>query len=77
MKKRQLEGIIISNKMKETAVVKVARRKMHPKYKKIYNIHKKYKANFEIEGLEIGDKVIIEECRPISKEKRWQIIKKI
>lgn len=77
MKKHQLEGIVVSDKMKKTAVVKVARKKMHPKYKKIYTIHKKYKVHSETEGLKVGDKVIIEECRPISKEKKWRIIKKI
>lgn len=77
MKKHQLEGIILSDKMKKTAVVKVARKKTHPKYKKIYTVHKKYKAHCEIEGLKVGDKVVIEECRPISREKKWRIIKKI
>lgn len=76
MKKRQLEGIIVSDKMKKTVVVKVARKKTHPKYKKIYTIHKKYKAHSEVEGLKVGDRVIIEECRPVSKDKHWKVVSK-
>jgi len=63
--------------MKKTVVVRVERKKTHPKYKKIYSLHKKYKAHSEIEGLKIGDKVIIEESRPISKDKHWKVVKKI
>jgi len=77
MPKRQLEGIVVSNKMKKTVVVKVERIKEHPKYKKRYKIHKRYKAHAESEEYKVGDKVIIEECRPMSKEKRWRVVKKI
>lgn len=77
MPKRRLKGTIISNKMKKTVVVKVERIKGHPKFKRKYKVHKKYKAYAESEEYKTGDKVIIEECRPLSKEKRWRVIKKI
>ena len=77
MSKRQLKGKIISDKMQKTVVVQVERIKEHPKYKKRYRFHKKYKAHDEKGEHKVGDKVIIEECRPISKEKRWRVIKKI
>ncbi len=77
MPKRQLQGIITSNKMANTVVVKVERVKEHPKYKRRYKIHKKYKAHFDKEEYTLGDKVIIEECRPVSKDKKWKVIKKI
>jgi len=75
MPKKQLQGIIISNKMQKTAIVKVERIKEYPKYKRRYKVYKKYKAHNEGK-YKIGDMVIIEECRPISKEKRWRIVNK-
>lgn len=77
MPKRQLIGEIISNKMSKTLVVSVERIIKHPKYKKRYKTHKKYKAHHESGEYKINDKVVIEECRPISREKRWKVIKKI
>lgn len=77
MPKRQLKGIVISDKMKKTVVVRVERVKEHPKYKRRYKVHKKYKAHDEKEEYKIGDRVVIKECRPLSKDKRWRIIKKI
>jgi len=76
MAKRQLIGTIISDKMQKTIVVKVERIKEHPKYKRRYKVHKKYKVHDEKGEYHIGDRVIIEECRPISKEKRWRVIGK-
>jgi len=63
--------------MQKTLVVKIERIKKHPKYKRRFKVSKKYKAHVETGEYEVGDKVIIEECRPISKEKRWKVIKKI
>ncbi len=63
--------------MKKTVVVRVERVKEHPKYKRRYKVHKKYKAHDEKEEYKIGDMVVIKECRPLSKDKRWRIIKKI
>lgn len=77
MPKRQLTGIITSNKMLKTVVVKVERIKEHPKYKKRYKVHKKYKAHVAEGEYLVGDRVIIEECRPISKDKKWQVVKKV
>ena len=76
MPKKQLKGIVFSNKMERTLVVKVERIKEHPKYKKRYKIHKKYKADYREGNYEIGDKVIIEESKPISKDKKWKVVKK-
>lgn len=75
--KRKLAGTIISDKMQKTVVVQVERIKQHPKYKRRYKVFKKYKAHVKNGDFKIGDEVIIEECRPRSKEKRWQVIKKI
>ena len=77
MPKKQITGAVVSNKMQKTVVVKVERIKEHPKYKKRYKVHKKYKAHDEKGEYKVGDKVVIEECRPMSKEKRWRVIKKI
>ena len=77
MPKRQLTGKIISNKMQKTVVVEVERVKKHPKYLKTYKRHKKYKAHIEKDDYKVGDEVIIEECHPISKEKKWKVIKKL
>jgi len=77
MSKKQLTGAITSNKMQKTVVVRVERIKEHPKYRRRYKVHKKYKAHTEEGEYKIGDKVVIEECRPISKEKRWKVIRKI
>lgn len=77
MPKRQLTGTIISNKMEKTVVIEVERIKKHLKYKRRYKTHKKYKAHDEKKEYKTGDKVIIEECRPISKGKKWRVIKKV
>lgn len=75
--KRNLKGIIVSDKMKKTRVVAVTRFYRHPKYLKYYKITKRFKAHDENNEYKIGDKVIIQETRPLSKEKRWIIIKRI
>ena len=77
MPKRQLTGTVISNKMPKTVVVKVERIKEHPRYKRRYRTHKKYKAHIKEGEYKVGDKVTIEECRPISKDKKWRVIKKV
>jgi small subunit ribosomal protein S17 len=75
-KKQQLIGIVVSNKMDKTVVVKVDIRKRHPKYKKAYTVSKKYKAHDENEEYNTGDKVVIESIRPMSKEKKFKVISK-
>ncbi|PIV43286.1 MAG: 30S ribosomal protein S17 [Candidatus Nealsonbacteria bacterium CG02_land_8_20_14_3_00_40_11] len=77
MSKKTLTGKIISNKMQKTVVVRVESLKEHPKYKKRYRLHKNYKAHAEGGEYQIGDRVIIEECSPISKDKKWKVIKKL
>jgi small subunit ribosomal protein S17 len=74
---RKLEGVIISNKMAKTVIVQVDSVKVHSKYKKRYKASKKYKAHDEKNEYQVGDKVIIQEIRPLSKEKRHLVIKKI
>lgn len=73
---KKLEGIIISDKMEKTVVVRTERVKEHPKYEKRCRISKKYKAHIDKNKGEykIGDKVVIEECRPISKDKSWRVV---
>ena len=74
MPKRKLTGKIVSNKMQKTVVVEVERIKEHPKYRRKYKHKKKYKAHFKDGEYKIGDKVVIQECRPISKGKKWRVI---
>jgi len=76
MSKRQLKGTIVSDKMQKTVIVEVERLKQHPRYKKRYKIHKRYKVHNEKGEYKVGDKVIIKECRPLSKDKRWRVIRK-
>ena len=75
--KRKLKGVVTSDKMSKTKVVEVTRLKKHPLYLKYYKVSKKFKANDEENKYRLGDKVIIQETRPLSKEKRWRIIQKI
>lgn len=77
IKKRRLEGVVVSDKMKKTAVVKVEGLKLHQKYRKYFKTSKKFKAHDENNDYHPGDKVIIEETRPISKDKCWRIIGKV
>jgi len=71
-KKRQLQGVVINAKDK-TINVEVISIKTHPKYKKQYKSSKKYKVHDEKELAKVGERVIFEECRPMSKTKRWRI----
>lgn len=75
--KKKFIGKVVSNKMVKTVVVEIERRFPHPKYKKVISKHKKIKAHNEGLELKIGDKVLIEETRPISKEKHFQVVKKV
>ncbi len=76
-KGRFLDGVVVSDKMDKTIVVSVNRYKEHPKYKKRYKISKKYKAHDEKNEYKTGDKVTIHESKPLSKDKRWKVVKKI
>jgi small subunit ribosomal protein S17 len=72
---KQEVGIVISNKMQKTIVVKIEDRYSHPMYSKTLKKTKKYLAHDELETCNIGDQVLVEECRPLSKRKRWKLIK--
>ncbi len=75
--KRKLEGEVTSDKMDKTIVVNVTSVKVHPKYKKRYKSSAKYKAHDEKNQYKVGDIVVIQECRPLSKDKRWRVVKKV
>ncbi|MCD6114770.1 30S ribosomal protein S17 [bacterium] len=75
MPKKTMIGVVVSDKMDKTVVVRVEKIKIHPKFKKHYKIHKKYKAHDEKNECKKGDLVIIQETRPLSKEKRWRVVK--
>ena len=70
-------GIVASDKMDKTVVVKVESRTKHPLYGKITTSSKKFKAHDENNEAKIGDKVLIMETRPLSKDKRWRVIEVI
>lgn len=72
---KQQVGIVISNQMQKTIVVRVENRYSHPIYSKTLIKTKKYLAHDELEECNIGDQVLVEECRPLSKRKRWKLIK--
>lgn len=72
--KRKFSGIVVSDKMEKTIVVKIDRIKSHPKYHKRYAVSKRYKVHDEKSSFKIGDKISFIECRPLSKEKRWRAI---
>jgi len=74
MPRRVLEGNIVSDKMDKTVTVLVERRFMHPVYKKYVRKSDKYAAHDETNSYKAGDRVLIEECRPMSKNKRWKVI---
>ena len=71
--KRQLEGIVVSDKMQKTIVVRVDRLVKHPKYRRYVRRTSKFMAHDEV-GATIGDKVRIVETRPLSARKRWRVV---
>lgn len=70
-------GTIVSDKMNQTAVVHVSRMVEHPLYHKRYRLSKRFKAHNPENQYKEGDKVVIEETRPLSKDKNWKIIRKV
>jgi small subunit ribosomal protein S17 len=72
--RKERVGQVISNKMTKTIVVKVERRYAHPKFKKVMTGYKKFYAHDEKAEAKIGDRVRIEETRPLSKLKRWRLV---
>jgi small subunit ribosomal protein S17 len=71
--RKTFTGVITSNRMDKTVVVKVTRTVRHPKYGKVIQISKKFYAHTESDNLQIGDTVQIIETRPLSKLKRWRV----
>ena len=74
MPKRTLNGVVVSDKQDKTVIVKVERRYTHPMLKKTVRSSKKYYAHDEKNEFSVGDLVRIEERRPLSKLKRWEVI---
>jgi small subunit ribosomal protein S17 len=74
MPKRILQGTVVSDKNDKTVVVRVERRFAHPLLQKTVRRSKKYKAHDEQNSVKTGDVVSIEECAPISKDKRWKVV---
>jgi small subunit ribosomal protein S17 len=70
---RQLTGRVVGDKMDKTVTVLVERQVMHPVIGKVVSRSKKYHAHDEGNDAKVGDKVVIEECRPISKTKAWKV----
>ena len=71
---KSLDGVVVSDKMQKTAVVLVKRYIKHPKYQKFIVRTKKFKAHDEENKAKVGDKVSIESCRPLSKDKSFKIV---
>jgi small subunit ribosomal protein S17 len=74
---RTFQGTVVSAKMAKTAVVRVDRLVMHPKYRKQYRVSRKFKVHDEKGECKVGDVVRFEETRPLSKDKRWRFIGKV
>jgi len=71
---QKLRGTVVSTKMQKTVVVAVTRLAKHPKVKKYIRVTKRYKAHSEDPGIEVGDIVTIVLSRPLSRDKRWQVV---
>lgn len=72
--RKERVGEVISNKMTKTIVVRVERRFPHPKFKKVVTGYRKFYAHDEKSEAKVGDRVRIEETRPLSKTKRWRLV---
>ena len=72
---KERAGLVVSDRMQKTVVVSVERTVMHPKYTKILRRRTRVKAHDEQGQCHIGDRVLIVECRPLSRDKRWRVSK--
>lgn len=72
--RKEMVGVVISNKMDKTVTIKVSYKMRHPKYHKVIERSKKYYAHDESNSLAIGQTVRVMETRPLSKLKRWRVI---
>lgn len=75
-RRRRLIGTVVSTKMTKTVSVRIDRTVIHPKYGKRYAVSAKYLAHNESPDIHEGDKVVIEETRPLSARKRWRVVEK-
>jgi small subunit ribosomal protein S17 len=71
--RKSREGVVVSDAMQKTRVVRIERVYRHPRYQRVVRVSKKLKAHDEHNESKVGDRVLIEESRPLSKEKRWRI----
>ena len=71
--RKERSGVVVSARMQKTVVVSVQRTVMHPKYKKYLRRRTKVKVHDESNRCRIGDRVLIVECRPLSRDKRWRV----
>ena len=73
--RRDQEGVVVSDAMQKTRVVQIERVYRHPKYQRVIRMSKRLKAHDEGNESKVGDRVLIEETRPLSRDKRWRIRK--
>jgi small subunit ribosomal protein S17 len=73
--RKERMGVVVSDRMHKTVIVSVERTVMHPKYKKYLRRRTKVKAHDERNQSHVGDRVVIVECRPLSRDKRWRVSK--
>ena len=74
---RSFQGVVVSDTMDKTIVVRVDRTRIHPKYRKRYAVSRRYQVHDEQNSYKVGDKVVFVECRPLSKNKRWRVVKAV
>ena len=75
--RKERSGLVVSDRMQKTVVVSIERRVMHPRFKKVLKRRTKVKAHDESSQCHVGDRVLIVECRPLSRDKRWRVSKVI
>ena len=71
--RKERKGVVVSSRMQKTVVVSVERIIMHPKYKKYLKRRTKVKAHDEKNKCQVGDRVLLVECRPLSRDKHWRV----
>ena len=75
--RKERTGLVVSDRMQKTVVVSIERMVMHPRYKKVLKRRTKVKVHDESNQCHVGDRVLIVECRPLSRDKRWRVSKVI
>jgi small subunit ribosomal protein S17 len=73
--RKERVGIVVSDKMQKTIVVQIRRKALHPLYNKVVEKANKFKVHDEKNEAKVGDRVVISETRPLSKDKRWRLVK--